>query len=52
MSLTPSVEYSFDKFKNLPEIKHVDAIIKQTGEPLEGNCLYQHIEISNMQCTK
>tara|TARA_B100000242_G_C42991546_1_gene460358 strand:+ start:104 stop:754 length:651 start_codon:yes stop_codon:yes gene_type:complete len=42
MNLTPSVEYSFDKFKNLPEIKHVDAIIKQTREPLEGNCLYQH----------
>jgi len=34
--------YSFDNFRKIEHIQKLDAIVKQTGEPLEGCCLYQH----------
>lgn len=34
--------YDYDEFKNLENLKKINAIVKSTNEKLEGNCMYEH----------
>ena len=42
-SLTKDKTYDFKEFSNSKTVRELDEIIRNTGERMEGNCLYQHL---------
>ena len=36
-------EYTFEQFSTLPLVSSINKIVEEIREPMEGNCLYQHL---------